>query len=150
MNKKFKLGLIPHHVHYNLVSSKTYNSDILVIDLTDNIESVIDQILLCNYTISSSLHGIIVSHAYNIPSLWVNFGGIALAGDNVKFADYFSSVNIKEYDPFKLDIDNVQIDVILNWFDLHKEISNLNININTVQESLLNCAPFPVQEYYKL
>jgi hypothetical protein len=57
------------------------------------LEKVIDKIVSCTFTISSSLHGIVVSHAYNINSLWVRFadtlgkGPVDLKGD-FKFRDY--------------------------------------------------------------
>ena len=70
IKKKYKLGIIPHHIHYKKVmKNNTYGSDILIINLLNsNIEQVIDQILSCSKTISSSLHGLIVSDAYGIPN----------------------------------------------------------------------------------
>ena len=67
--------------------------EIKVINLINtNIESVINDILSCEKTISSSLHGLIVSDAYNIPNTWVKFDN-NIKGDDTKFHDYFKSVN---------------------------------------------------------
>lgn len=98
--KGSEIGIIPHYVDYKMVS-EWYNNDpqIKVIDLlTDDIEGVIDQINSCNLIVSSSLHGIIVAHAYEIPAVWVQFSK-KLTGDNIKFVDYFKSVKLKPYKP---------------------------------------------------
>ena len=72
---------------------------------------IIDEINSCQVIISSSLHGIITCHAYNIPCLWYKFSE-KIVGDGIKFADYFSSVNIKPYNPFKLHLNTKAIDII--------------------------------------
>jgi len=97
-NKKYSFGIIPHYVDYEMIS-KWYseNSEIKVIDLlNDNVEEVIDEIVSCKQIISSSLHGVIVSHTYNIPAVWVQFSK-KLSGDNIKFVDYFKSINLQPY-----------------------------------------------------
>ena len=45
--------------------------------------------------VSSSLHGLIVSDAYKIPNVWIQFYN-NIRGDNTKFYDYFKSVNRKD------------------------------------------------------
>lgn len=95
--KKYKIGIIPHYYDYSQVSEWYRNDkEIKVIDLmTMNVESVTKEILECEQTISSSLHGIIVSHAYGIPSVWLKFSD-KLFGDGVKFLDYLESVGLSE------------------------------------------------------
>lgn len=94
------IGIVPHYVDYKKVQ-KDYGKEIKVIDLmTDNWQVTTDQILSCKAIISSSLHGVIVAHAYGIPAIWVQFSN-KLSGDNVKYADYFLSVGIEPYEaPF--------------------------------------------------
>ncbi len=93
--KKYKVGIIPHYVDYKEVDSKnSENPDIKIIDLlTDNIEKTTREILECERVVSSSLHGIIVAHAYGIPAAFVEFSD-KIFGDGVKFQDYFLSVSI--------------------------------------------------------
>jgi len=98
VDKQFEIGIIPHHVDYNLVSSIYRNQPgIKVINLlTRNIEKTTEEILGCERIISSSLHGLIVAHAYGIPAVWVKFSN-NLYGDGVKFEDYLISVNLRPY-----------------------------------------------------
>jgi pyruvyltransferase len=101
VEKKYKLGIIPHYIdksHEWL--QKINNNDVLVIDLiTDNPLSIIDQINSCESIASSSLHGLIISDAYRIPSVWIEFSD-KLIGGYFKFHDYFSSVGKKIKQPY--------------------------------------------------
>jgi hypothetical protein len=51
--------------------------------------------------VSSSLHGIILAHAYGIPVAWTEFS-TGLKGDGVKFLDHYASVGIT--DPVKSSV----------------------------------------------
>jgi pyruvyltransferase len=62
-----------------------------LIDMQDPIEEVIDRIAACELVASSSLHGLIASHAYSIPAFWIKFRPL-LSGDDSKFHDYFLSI----------------------------------------------------------
>ena len=100
IEKKFKLGIIPHYSDYELVEEWYKDEDhINIINLmTLSIESTTDEILKCHKIVSSSLHGIIVAHAYGIPAVWQKFSE-NLFGDDIKFQDYFESVLITNYMP---------------------------------------------------
>ena len=148
-DKKFKLGIIPHHIHYKKIKDIVNNNEILIVDLTEKIEVVIDNINSCDYTISTSLHGLIVSHVYNIPSIWFNFGGDSLFGDDIKFIDYFSSVNIKEYMPFPIIISEIQIQDIITIFKSNIEKSKINCDLSLLQRDLIESAPFDIIDKYK-
>ncbi len=151
--KRYKLGIIPHYVHYENLKNRYNSKDILIINLLDNsIESILDKINLCEFTISSSLHGIIVSHAYNVPCLWYNLDEKPLFGDDIKFDDYFSSVGIKEYKPFTLP-KNEDINEFVNTlaFKIQSEklINSIQTNLKVIQKNLINSAPFPIKKEFK-
>ena len=90
-NKRYKLGIIPHHMQYEDVRAEyEENDDVCIIDVGEHLEDVIDKISSCECTVSASLHGLIVSHTYNVPSGWVEFSR-KLMGDGVKYHDYLDS-----------------------------------------------------------
>lgn len=102
--KKYQIGIVPHYHDFDEVAA-LYKDDprIKVIDLmTLDVEEVTTQILECEKTISSSLHGLIVSHSYKIPSVWVEFSK-KLFGNGIKFLDYLESVRIPGYQASYLD-----------------------------------------------
>jgi hypothetical protein len=51
--------------------------------------------------VSSSLHGIIVAHAYGVPARWVRWRHDS--GDGIKYLDYFQSVQDSTSSPVQLD-----------------------------------------------
>lgn len=148
--KKFKLGIIPHFIHYKSIKEKIKYENVIVINLTDEIEKIIDQINSCEYTISTSLHGIIVAQAYNIPSLWFSYNEESLPGDNIKFYDYFSSIGIDEYTPFNLIPEEFDINNIIELFIKFKNLTSIIKSIEQIQNQLLKVAPFIVLDKYKL
>ncbi|QSA96822.1 polysaccharide pyruvyl transferase family protein [Methylococcus sp. EFPC2] len=92
--KKFSLGIIPHYIDQAAVMHryKAESKEIRIIDVLDTPERVIDEIVSCDRIVSSSLHGIIVAHAYHIPAAWLKFGE-KIGGDDMKYVDYFLSVD---------------------------------------------------------
>jgi len=150
IRKEFRLGIIPHYIHYELFKSSNIYNDILIIKLADsNIERIIDQINSCDYTISTSLHGLIVSHAYGIKSIWYKVKNRELQGDDIKFYDYFSSVKIPEYRPnfidFELDFD---LEQILENVKMDSDKNHIKTNLLDLQIKLLKCAPFKLKEEF--
>lgn len=111
VTKKYKLGIIPHVVEYLGVCTRYMDSEgVLVIDLCKHPFEVIKDILSCEQTISSSLHGIIASHAYGVPCEWVRFSN-KIGGDGFKYLDYFSSVGIPEHDAIDLEHSHQYIEI---------------------------------------
>ncbi|WAC03922.1 polysaccharide pyruvyl transferase family protein [Lacinutrix neustonica] len=98
MEKTYRLGIVPHYQDFKFIS-ETFSEDksVLIIDLmTTNIEATTNQFLKCDTIVSSSLHGIIVAHAYGIPAVWQKFSE-AVFGDDIKYQDYFESVQLQPY-----------------------------------------------------
>lgn len=148
---KNKIGIIPHKSDFHIINEfvlKEQNDDLLVIDLVEpDLEKVINDFLSCDYILSSSLHGLIVAHSYDIPAIW--FEESKLAGDGSKFIDYFSSVGINPYSPFKLDEFKLDIESIKVFFNLNTSLSLAKNNISVIQQNLLSVAPFKVKSKYQ-
>lgn len=93
--KTYKYGIIPHYVDKEFASKLCANLDgssiILNIECGNKWREFIDQMHLCENILSSSLHGVIVADAYNIPNAWIEFSN-KVVGDGFKFYDYFLSV----------------------------------------------------------
>ncbi|WP_256259870.1 polysaccharide pyruvyl transferase family protein [Winogradskyella luteola] len=141
VKKKYKLGIIPHYVDYQSTLGMYKNKeDICIIDLmTNDIEKTTTEILECERIISSSLHGLIVPHAYQIPAVWVRFSD-KLFGDDIKFKDYFASVEIPYY-----EVDKQNKPLTSHEIDgLFKDVTVLPKAdiITMLQEGLLNSCPF--------
>lgn len=85
-DKQFDVGVIPHIVDYPLVKRNGMFG--MLVDMNDTMENVVRNISRCRRTISSSLHGIIISEALGIPCTWARFSDKILGGD-FKFKDYY-------------------------------------------------------------
>jgi hypothetical protein len=142
--KNYTVGIIPHYKNHEEAVKIFKNSNILVINLFDDIEKIVDEINSCECTISSSLHGLIVSHAYGIKSIWGKFMLNEIGGDNIKFKDYFSSVMIAYYEPVKITND---VEMLLNYF--HNYTVLPNVDLNQIRKSLIEIAPFNVLPKFK-
>jgi len=130
VKKKYKLGVIPHFIDKNSEFLNKFRgiSDILIIDIQEDINVFVDKVCSCELIASSSLHGIIVSDAYNIPSIWIELSS-KVKGNGFKFRDYFESVHREEklplvinenttlqqvYDKFKDYVLDIDIDRLYN------------------------------------
>src|SRR5699024_370867 len=95
-NPAYKIGVIPHYVNMDEARRRLpRSSDVLLIHVMRPVQDVVKDICNCAFTVSSSLHGLIVSHAFGVPSAWIAMEA-PLAGDGVKFLDYYASAGIAE------------------------------------------------------
>lgn len=145
---KYKIGIIPHWSETEFFKA-LYADKYKVIDLrTTDVEQVIDDVCSCERIVSTSLHGIIISHAYSVPALWISNCNIGT--DGTKFFDYFSSVDIHQYAPFR-DFDEIIRGG--NYESLFKANSDKTlpaaVTIKTIQKNLLKVAPFPLVDEFK-
>lgn len=79
-------GVVRHYV-----DKREYPWADVVIDTTEDPEEVIDLIGSCRRIASSSLHGLIVAHAWGIPT--VRLYHHAVAGGDFKWADWLSGAD---------------------------------------------------------
>jgi len=140
INKKYKLGIIPHYIDKKTFNSIYKNNDenVKIIDVSKPIKNVINEILECEMTISSSLHGIIVSHAYNIKCMWIKITDKILSGI-FKFRDYYGSLEIDNYNQMLPYIYKEQIS-LQDITQLIDNYPNPKFPINT--KSILETCPF--------
>lgn len=141
IKKEFSLGIIPHYVDYNKINQIYQNdNNIKVIDLmTNDIESTTKEILSCNKIISSSLHGVIVSHSYSIPAVWVRFSN-KVAGNNIKYRDYFESVDVTPYEG-KLISEKQSLESFLNLIEEYPNAIPEG-KLHKIQKGLIASCPF--------
>lgn len=143
VKKQYKLGIIPHYVDQEnpLLTelSRLYGGNVCIIKMQsyNDWKDVVDNINRCEQIISSSLHGIILSDAYNIPNAWVEFSD-KVGGRGFKFRDYFSSVERETMDPMHIQSLVKEKDIekmIISWkpilIDLEKLVAACPFEINT-------------------
>jgi hypothetical protein len=136
----YRLGIVPHYSDYEEVK-EWFKDDksVLVIDLmTNSVELTTDCFLKCERIVSSSLHGIILSHAYNIPAVWQKISN-KLFGDNIKFQDYFESVDLPNYKSEILQ-NKPTLKLLEDLFDRHPSLPKKE-KIESLKKGLLEVFP---------
>lgn len=141
IEKKYKLGVVAHYNDYKKIKPFYENNpEVLLIDLmTHSIEATTDLFLSCERIVSSSLHGLIVAHAYGIPAVWVAFSD-KLFGDGIKFQDYFESVGLSFYQG-KRNEDLPSVDAMHALFENTPSLP-ASKSIAQLQNGLLAACPF--------
>lgn len=106
------LGIVPHFVNYaEALDRFAADERVKVVDVGRPVDEVVEDILSCEVLVSSSLHGLIVSHAYGRPAARVTFSA-PLKGDGVKFADYYLGCGVEPPAPFVVDADTSVDDLV--------------------------------------
>jgi hypothetical protein len=142
IEKTHEIGIICHFVDFDDIQKKVLDSQVKIINLlTNSIESKLDEILSCKSIVSSSLHGVIVGQTYGIPSLWIKFSD-KLYGDDIKFQDYYESVNL----PFRVTsiLENkITYDLLKSLLEQNKDILlPKESHLQKMRSELMNACPF--------
>jgi hypothetical protein len=116
--KRHSFGIVSHYVDFETITKRYPNAHIINM-MTNDLEQTVREITECEKIISSSLHGIIIANAYDIPAAWTKFN--PLFGDDVKFQDYALSVGC-ELHPSTVE-DPLFIHPSVNVSELHKLLS---------------------------
>ncbi|MFC1694673.1 polysaccharide pyruvyl transferase family protein [Pseudomonadota bacterium] len=110
--KKYKYGVIPHYVDLGYkkgilgdqnLNKRLADMNATLIDVGQSFLDFINQVNQCEYIASSSLHGLILAHAYGVPAVWIRFADFVSGHDGFKFSDYFSTTNLEINQPVILD-----------------------------------------------
>lgn len=127
---KYKLGIIPHFLDWDDPQLKKFyhEPDILLINIKDSLKKVVQNICSCDKIVSSSLHGLIASDAYGIPSGWIRLSD-KIPGKNFKFQDYFSSLGLSEQPVYTIESDTT-ISQLLNICQSRK----INLDLDRLME----------------
>lgn len=142
VKKTHKLGIILHWRHRELIN---IHPSVKCIDILRNPEDkfrFIDEIMSCESILSTSLHGLIVSDAYGIPSKYCTVLNKRLEGEeHFKFNDYFESIGRKDVTPLLLNPNEMITDDFAS-----KIVKCIDINLNL--DLLVDV--FPYDFYYDL
>lgn len=86
------IALVPHFVDFALCTRLFDGySGVRIIDVCRDPETVIADICACRHIAASSLHGLIIAHAYGLPAIRLVMSS-NMRGDGTKFADYALSL----------------------------------------------------------
>lgn len=146
--KLYRLGIIPHVIdlHHPVIEEirEKYADEISIIDLAHYKKwtDVIDQICSCERILSSSLHGLIVSDAYQVPSCWIELSG-NISGGYFKFYDYASSVERDFSEPSRIE-KIADVADIANHAVLHFSCADVE-KVKELQQGLIKVAPFKLR-----
>jgi hypothetical protein len=130
-----RIGWIPHFYDLDIFKLAVAD-DVFLIDVTRPVEQVIDDIASCELTFSSSLHGLIVSHAYGVPTVW-NQSIKDLIGDGTKFYDYYESTGL-----FGIRPQQISCATPARELAAFAKIATLP-DLSLLRASLLEACPFP-------
>ena len=139
IEKTHKIGIIPHVVdtldardflkENSHISAKLIDSNCGI----KNMKRYINDVLSCEYIVSTSLHGLICAAAYGVPAVWCEVGN-RLMGDGIKFKDFYNSIGINDIP--KLTKFRDAINYIPDLYDIDK----------TMLDDLENCNPFNFED----
>jgi hypothetical protein len=139
--KRHRLGVIRHYTHASLPLQ--ISGDVVEIGLDrvgySDIEQFTDELTACEAIISTSLHGLIIAHAYGIPTRRAVFSAAdkQIPGDGTKFSDHYAAFGIVETEPLDLSLSPVVTDATA---DLCCEVVTSPLQAL----ALLDAAPFAV------
>lgn len=104
-----KISICPHFTHKSFFLKSTKSiSDIRIVDVQKDIETVVSLIKSSSVCISSSLHGLIIAQAYNVPWIWLEIDDNKLGFDDFKFHDFFSTIDSSQVSHVKVNLEEAE------------------------------------------
>ena len=83
---KYNIGVVPHYI-----DTRNFPWADIIIDVTNPVDQVIQEIGSCGVVISSSLHGLIVANSFGIQTMRMHHPRV-IGGDH-KWMDYSTAMN---------------------------------------------------------
>ena len=132
--KKYKLGIACHisDVNNNNIVTFKKNKEIKIISMRKTSLELIDDINECENIISTSLHGLILGDAYQIPTFWGKISD-KIPGKDFKFHDYHASLGLEIAKP-------LIINDKINLNDMIKKCTKREVNLDL--QKLLESSPY--------
>lgn len=135
IQKKYKYGIIPHYIDKNSENLKKIQlENIHFIDIQASIETVVKEILQCEYILSSAMHGLIAADSFGIPNRRLIISN-KIVGGNFKYDDYYSAFEIEQPEP--IDLQKIDLlDKISFDYTIKKE------KVKEIQQNLIRSFPY--------
>lgn len=102
------VAVCPHYSHKRFFSASSADG-IPIINVEEEAELVVNQIANAAVCISTSLHGLVVAQAYEIPWVWLEIQDNKLSGTNFKFEDFFTVLDREAVSHVKLAVGDLSI-----------------------------------------
>lgn len=131
---KYNFGLVLHYVdESHNIKALVEKMGGRVISVKQSPKSFVDEIKSCKCIISSAMHGLILSDAYDIPNKRVILSD-KIVGGNFKFSDYYSTTNNPEEQGVDVSLTPSEDDV-MNIID-SCTVKNFIENLSQLESSL--------------
>lgn len=142
ITQKRRIGLCPHYIHkHYFLSDNIDNEKFNIIDVQLDMKNVINQICSSDVCVSTSLHGLIIAQAYNIPWVWLEICDENLAGNDFKFKDFFSTIDQNQVSHVKTtlaELSNLDFEVLAKGAYLPDKLYNEDKIIKALENYLFN------------
>ncbi|HEB12522.1 MAG TPA: hypothetical protein ENI11_02480 [Actinobacteria bacterium] len=135
-----EVGIIPHYVDMNSPWVKSCRDQgLTVIDVLSPLDEFFANLQRCAIILSSSLHGLVFAHSYDIPAVWIELSDQVI-GSGFKFFDYYLSMGISPEDVTRFPIldnpDPRKIAKLASVTENKKLLENLETALNETKVEL--------------
>ena len=129
-----KVAFTPHGTHQKYFA-QSIRGDVNLINVRADFRDVVDSIAGARAVVSTSLHGLIVAQAYEVPWIWLRISDHPLWGADFKFEDFFSTLSNGEVS--RRDVSSAELaslDIESLAADAH--LPSLTIDLDQLVETL--------------
>lgn len=142
-----RVGIVPHYTdvaRFVSAEDELASKGILLIDPFLPVEDFVAKLTSCERVMSSSLHGLIVADAYDVPNLWVRLGD-GIGGDGMKFWDHKAAVGacLQTEPPTVVEMRHCQTSGVLEVAAAKDKYIAANQGVvREIQRKLIQTCPF--------